>query len=181
MFSIAFYFKTLKEYKDYVVQHGSSKFRPSRCLTCGKCWLRCHGHYYRKADRENNSENSLNPIPVFRFYCPSCQHTCSVLPQCIPPRRWYLWTVQQLALLLITLEHSLRYIANQVTPARSTIGRWDNRFKNMFQLHALHLRSKFPELGVSANMFSTFWKACLSKMSLSEAMLWVHYAGEPIP
>jgi transposase-like protein len=181
MFSIAFYFNSLKEYVDYIVHHGSMKFRPYRCLNCGKTCLHCHGYYFRKADRENHGELSLNPVPIPRFFCPSCRRTCSVLPQCVSPRRWYLWAVQQIALLLITLEYSWRYIATKVPPARSSIKRWDNRFKAMFSLHTLHLRSKFPELGINAGTFSKFWKACLEKMSLAEAMLWVHCAGELVP
>lgn len=69
------------------------------CPYCAKSGLWRHGFYYRKADRENNAQNSLNPIPIARFYCPSCHHTCSLLPEGVPPFRWYLWNVQQIALL----------------------------------------------------------------------------------
>ncbi len=180
MFSIA-PFNSLRDFVEYIVQHGSKKLCPSRCLNCGKAGLRCHGYYPRKADRENHGAHSLNPILIPRFFCPSCRHTCSVLPQCISPRRWYLWAVQQITLLLITLEHSWRYIEKKVPPVRSTIKRWNNRFKNMLPLHKLHLLSRFPELGRNVGEFCIFWKACLEQMSLSQAMLWVHCAGEIIP
>jgi transposase len=181
MFSIAPYFTSLIKYVEYIVEHGSKGLRPKRCPHCGKSGMRCHGSYPRKADRENHGAESLNPVPIFRFYCPSCGHTCSVLPECIPPHRWYLWAVQQAALGLIILEHSLRYIATQVPPARSTIRRWNNRFKVMFILHTLHLRSRSPELGRSTGTFNLFWKACLEQMSLSWAMFWIHCAGEAVP
>ncbi len=49
---------------------------------------------------KNNSDSSLNPLKIQRYYCPSCRKTMSVLPECIPRNRWYLWSVQQVILLL---------------------------------------------------------------------------------
>lgn len=181
MTSIVPYFTTLNAYVDYIIHHEPKKLRPARCPNCGKSGLRCHGRYHRKADRENHREDSLNPVPILRFYCPCCRRTCSVLPECIPPRRWYLWPLQQVVLLLITLEHSWRYIERRVAPVRSTIKRWNYRFQEMFTLHAFHLRSRFPNLGRNAGTFNLFWKVCLEQMSLSQAMYLVHSAGEVVP
>lgn len=181
MFSIVPKFDSLKAYVDFTTLAEPKALKPRRCSHCGKNILWSHGSYPRKADRENYGKDSLNPIPIFRYYCPSCRHTCSVLPECIPPRRWYLWSVQQMALLLIILEHSYRYIAHKVPPARTTIRRWYNRFKERFPVHSLHLCSRFPELGASLTSFSLFWKTCLEQMSLDRAMVWLHLAGETIP
>ncbi|WP_226382967.1 DUF6431 domain-containing protein [Burkholderia mayonis] len=52
-----------------------------------------HGCYDRKADR--SADGQLNPVSVPRFRCPSCRRTCSRLPLCICPRRWYGWALQQ--------------------------------------------------------------------------------------
>ena len=56
-------------------------YRPAQCAQCGRGRLWGHGFYERKADR---STRELNPIPVPRFWCPGCKHTCSRLPAC----RW---------------------------------------------------------------------------------------------
>jgi hypothetical protein len=79
------------------------------------------------------------------------------------------------------LEQSYRSIATQMVPGRSTIKRWRLRFEEMFLVHALHLRSRFPELGRNNDCPFSFWKICLEQMSLSKAMYWVHHAGGKIP
>lgn len=181
MLIIARFFNSLVEYVEFIYQHGSKPFRPSKCGYCGKAGLRCHGFRERKADRENHCEDSLNPVLIPRFFCKHCRRTCSVLPNCISPRRWYLWSVQQLVLSLDILEHSLRYIASKTPPVRSTIARWELRLRTMFPIHSLHLKSRAPDLGRSAESFCIFWKACLAQMSLSDAMFWIYCAGEVIP
>lgn len=155
-------------------------YRPSNCCYCGYRKPRCHGHYTRKADRENSTEKSLNSIEIPRFYCPICKKTCSVLPECIPPRRWYLWHIQQACLLLSFSGMSLRQIAKRSLPSRWTISRWLGRLKEQFELHALHLKSRFSEFGYS-NSFERFWKNCLAKFSLSKAMLILNNLGVDIP
>ena len=78
-------------------------YRPKRCPHCGHAGVWSHGHYLRLPDRENSGPDSLNPIPILRFFCPQagCRRSCSALPECIPPRRWYLWSVQQAMLLFL--------------------------------------------------------------------------------
>lgn len=155
-------------------------YRPDSCCYCGHNKLRRHGYYPRKADRENAAEESLNPIMIPRFYCSSCKRTCSVLPECIPPRRWYLWCMQQACLLLTLSGKSLRQVEKQTLPSRWTISRWANRLKEQFDLHSLHLKSCFSELGYYS-LFERFWKNCLEKISLAKAMLVLNELGVAIP
>lgn len=82
-------------------------YRPERCPHCGRARMWCHGAYTRKADRERSRSASLNPVPIPRFLCSFCYRTCSRLPECVPPRRWYLWAVQQAVLGLICAGHSV--------------------------------------------------------------------------
>ncbi len=72
-------------------------YRPSRCPSCGKAGLWYHVCYLRFPGRSLN-DHHLNPISIPRFICPKCGKTCSVLPECIAARRWYLWAVQQIVL-----------------------------------------------------------------------------------
>lgn len=155
--------------------------RPVRCPTCGKSSLHCHGYYPRKAHRQSSGVASLNPIPIFRFLCIFCKHSCSVLPECIPPRRWYLWIVQQAVLLLLCFGCSKRNIASRLPPSRSTIRRWECRLIEMFKIHTFHLCSRFLELGRYLISLFTFWDVCLKQMPLARAMYWIHHAGGVVP
>ena len=172
---------TIKQYLNLLTEQGPSAFRPDCCPTCGKLGLWCHGTYPRKADRLNSGSESLNPIPICRFMCSRCNHTCSSLPECIPPRRWYLWIVQSAAWVLMLIQFSLRRIASILPPARHTFSRWGNRFTLSFKMHVFHLCSRFSDLGASSASMATFWGACLKDMTLSHAMYWIHHAGGKIP
>ena len=156
------------------IKNDAELYRPARCPNCGKHGVWCHGHYNRKADREN--KGSLNPIPVPRFFCPHCQTTCSVLPECISPRRWYSWKIQQAVLMLAFAGHSINAIAKNILPSRRTISRWMAHLKNQFHFYRDVLCAHFPELGLVSN-FVDFWKACLDKISFGRAMYLCHVSG----
>lgn len=156
------------------------RYRPSYCPHCGKSGLWQHGRYHRKSDRENPPERSLNPIPIPRFYCQHCAHTCSVLPECIPPKRWYLWLTQEAVLLLHMQGYSHRKISQSHMPSRFTVSRWVTRGIERFTDYASALKSHFSWLGY-CDGFVSFWQRCLSVMSLSSAMVVVNQSGMPVP
>jgi transposase-like protein len=156
------------------IKNNLELYRPARCPGCGRCGVWRHGHYNRKANRENNEP--LNPIPVPRFFCPHCNTTCSVLPECIAPRRWYLWKIQQIVLMLILAGNSINATAKKVLPSRRTISRWIVRLKNHFHFHRDVLCAHFSEFGLASN-FALFWKTCLDKISLGRAMYLCHVSG----
>jgi transposase-like protein len=161
-------------------QSSPDEYRPSRCPSCGKGGLWHHGCYGRKSDRENPPEHSLNPVPIPRFRCPHCRETCSTLPECIPPRRWYLWQVQQAALILMLAATSLQATSRQLLPSRKTLRRWRQRLKDCFVDHAFCLRGRHPELG-RVSGFEPFWQACLEHIPLSRAMIQVQQGGFCMP
>ncbi len=164
----------------YVATFSMKEFDKKRCLHCGKLGLWRHGHYPRKADRSSVSDESLNPILIQRYYCPSCCQTSSVLPECIPPKRWYLWDAQQEALLLLLVGKSLNATAKEITPSRHTIKRWLTRLKERFLLHKDVLCNYFIELGRTVN-YIDFWQAFFKTHLLSAAMRLCHVAGVLIP
>jgi hypothetical protein len=147
---------------------------------CGKSGLWCHGYRYRKSDRENNEQSTLNPIPILRLYCPTCKRTCSVLPECIPPHRWYLWLIQQIAIILYFSGISLTKISQKIIPSRFTISRWIKRLSDQFNTHALHFKSKWSWLGYYASV-NDFWSALLNKISLSQVMLFLNNQNVFVP
>lgn len=170
---------TLEQYL-FILQEAVESLRPKCCIHCGMLNLRHHGHYDRKSDRENSEEHSLNPVPILRFYCPHCKRTCSVLPECIPPRRWYVWSVQHIVLLLLILGNSFRVVASRASPSRSTCRRWWNRLKDRFLQHRDALSAQISKLGHAID-FNAFWNSCLAEISLDQAMLVCHLAGVVIP
>lgn len=165
-------FQYLRSYRE-----DPQQFRPQRCYHCGCSTLWYHGHYDRKPDRESGS---LNPVPISRFYCPACHHTCSTLPECIPPRRWYLWLIQQAAFLLNLAGHSCRSISRQLMPGRHTISRWWRQWQARHDEFSWVLRTLQPRFGYTPD-FVAFWRLCLSETPLSQVMIWLNQAGVIIP
>lgn len=157
------------------------QFRPKFCPNCKAVVLmRYHGVYYRKPDRENPSTSNVNPIPVARFFCSICRRTCSVLPECIPPRRWYLWSTQQTVLAKIVNGVSFNKTANEVIPSRRTAARWWRCLNERYPEHYLHLCSRFPWLGYSDGI-KKFWQSLFEKIKLSTAMFLLNNTGVFIP
>ena len=171
--------ESLDQHLYHLEQHPEA-YRPERCPHCGLSGVWRHGCYRRKADRDGEDGVYLDPVPIPRFYCRHCQATCSRLPGCMAPRRWYLWVVQQTALVLLLNGSSLRKVARQCTPDRRTIRRWRSWLEARFDQYSFHLRSHFPVLGRTTSLTS-FWSACLHRMSLADAMGWLDRAGAVIP
>ena len=79
---------TLHQHRE-TLGRAPDAYRPAACPHGGLGGLWSHGGYQRKADRAPRSLE--NPVPIPRFLCRGCQRTCSRLPACIAPRRWYDW------------------------------------------------------------------------------------------
>jgi len=142
------------------------RYRPERCPHCGRAGPWSHGSYVRKADREGAGKESLNPVAIPRFYCSSCRATCSRLPECVAPRRWYGWAVQQAVLVLLLAGTSIRAVSRAGLVSRRTVGRWWRWLHERFVDHGFHLRSLSPGLGRYAQLIP-FWSAALQRHALS--------------
>lgn len=156
-------------------------YRPKKCPGCSHGILWCHGFYTRKADRSDMNE-ALDPVPIPRFFCPDCRSTCSMLPECLPARSWYLWQVRQITFLLLLAGNSIgRTIsANGSRACRQTVQRWWRRFQDGSPLYSFHLRAHFPRLG-RHDGFTDFWTNCLAFMPLSTVMRLLHEENVPVP
>jgi hypothetical protein len=150
-----------------------------------------HGCYERKADRradgdlnpgkaDRRADGDLNPVAVPRFQCPSCRRTCSRLPLCICPRRWYGWALQQQVLQLLIAGASLRRTAAIFALGYHTVRRWWRWLSTAHEDFYFHLRSRLTSLGRSVD-FAAFWLACLQLMPLCEAMAWLDHDGVAVP
>jgi transposase-like protein len=146
-------------------------YRPRACPHCLCAGVWRHGCYHRKADRRVGGE-SLNPVPVPRFLCRECVRTCSRLPACIAPRRWFDWFVQQAVLLLLLGGMSLHGCARCSGRDRRTVRRWRDWLHERGEQFAFVLRSRWPELGRAAD-FESFWRNVIDELSLQQALAWL--------
>ena len=144
-------------------------YRPLSCPHCGIKIVWQHGYYTRKADRRQQGEDSLNPVPILRFCCSVCRRTCSRLPLCVAPRRWYNWSVQQSVLDRLLNGFSGHHCADAEGLDRRTVGRWWNWLQERGQTFEFHLRARLPELG-RVSGFNDFWRLVFKSMGLAAAM-----------
>lgn len=161
---------TLDQHLD-AVRTNRDVYRPDACPHCRLGGLWRHGCYHRKADRGAGGE-SLNPVAVLRFLCRECLRTCSRLPLCIAPRRWYDWAVQQVVLALLLSGCSVNHCSCRTCCARRTVRRWRDWLHARSERFAVFLRSRFAQLGRSPDRDS-FWRNVLDSMSLAQAMAWL--------
>jgi len=161
------------------IKESPYRYRPNRCPNCGKAGLWCHGGYFRKPGRRPD-DRYLNPVWIPRFMCPECRQTCSVLPECIPPRRWHLWATQQIVLNGVLHDRSIRSVGHHEGLVRSTVRRWKRWLEDRFVAQAACLRSVFSEFGRYPELQS-FWWAVWQAMTLAKAMLFCHQTGMTVP
>jgi len=145
--------------------NGGDAYRPASCPHCQAAGLWHHGRYLRKADR---SEARRNPVAILRFLCNACLRTCSRLPACIAPRRWYDWAMQQVVLLLLLAGVSLRQGCRHSGCARSTLRRWRHWLHTRSAQFGFFLRSRLPVLGRLPE--PNFWPEVIASMSLCAVM-----------
>lgn len=148
------------------------QYRPGACPHCRRAGVWRHGCYHRKADRGTGGGESRNPVPVLRFLCLACARTCSRLPACIAPRRWYDWAVQQAVLVLLLGGMSLHGCARCSGFNRRTVQRWRDWLRERGEQFTFFLRSRWPELGRAAD-FESLWRTVIDEMSLQRAMSWL--------
>jgi transposase-like protein len=177
MHRIVFAFPVLEQHLN-AVERTPQVYRPVACGHCGCSGVWCHGRYHRKADR--SAAGALNPVPVLRFRCRTCSRTCSRLPLCIAPHRWYNWADQQRVLLLLLAGCSQRRASAIFALDRHTVRRWWQRLGERRLAFEFHLRSRFAELGRSVDI-TEFWLRCLQRMPLCEAMAWLDGDGVFVP
>jgi transposase-like protein len=148
------------------------RFRPAACPHCGIARPCRHGYYYRKAVHGRAPDSACARVPIPRFRCAGCKRTCSRLPACIAPRRWYDWLMQQVMLLRLSTGEPLAAACAYGKIDRHTVRRWRDWLGLRGEIFAFSLRSRFPEWGRVADT-PAFWCRCLAERSLQELMAWL--------
>jgi len=155
-------------------------YKPKECPYCQEVIIWSHGYYFRKPDRLNSSEHTLNDVPIPRFKCAACQHTFSTLPECIAPRRWFPWSIQQICLELSLMGLSIRQLHHLFPIARSTISRWLDWLTHQFDDHRKALCVNVSTMGYYTTC-SAFWRCWFMTRRLSQAMVLLHQADVSVP
>ena len=171
--------ETLKQHQA-LLDENPDVYRPACCPKCGRAGLHHHGCYERNPPRGEGLFLELGVVLILRFFCPACRRTCSRLPACLSPRRQYWWKRQQAVIEQLCAGAPARAVAREELPSRHTIRRWRDRVERTFDLHALHLRSRFAEMGRGQG-WAEFRSYCLHTMSLSQAMGWLDHDGVVVP
>lgn len=161
-------------------------YRPEACPACGLADPWAHGSYTRKADRQAEAGGQRQLMAIPRFICsnPQCRRTCSRLPSCIAPRRWYLWALQQTVLLQLLAGRSLLAVAGDFAPGcgpvRSTLRRWHAWLEGAPASWVFHLKSRFAQLARYGDGLA-FWVGSLRALGLAQAMTALDAQGECVP
>ncbi len=103
-----------------------------------------------------------------------------MLPECIAPKRWYQWQVQEQCLVACFDGDSSQEIARQFSPSRQTVVRWMHWVVDRFKDFRPDLQSRFPVLGYESEAFG-WWKRLLQKTSLAAAMVILNAMGVNVP
>jgi hypothetical protein len=152
-------------------------YRPTQCAHCSRGRLWGHGCYERKADR---GTGELNSIPVPRFWCPGCKHSCSRLPACIAPRRWYDWAKQQAVLIALLMGESLNACAPTHGIGLDTARRWWRWLQQRTEMFRFRLLTQWSEWGRAVG-WGGFWRLAFSVRPLRDSMAWLDNQGLRVP
>jgi hypothetical protein len=107
-------------------------------------------------------------------------HSCSRLPECIPPRRWYSWLLQQQALQSLLAVYSLRRCSVAHGLCRSTVRHWWRWLASSTPTFEFFLKSRYPELGRTSD-WQSFWVTCLNTTPLSYVIANLDHDGVIVP
>ncbi len=162
------------------LEQAPELYRPNACIYCQETLIWRYGYYYRKPDRLNHGKESQNDIPIPRFQCVTCRRTFSTLPECIAPRRWYPWAIQQACIWLSLCGWSIRQIDRLFPTARSTLSRWFRWLDEKFTHHHRVLCGKDATLGYYSQL-TPFWFHWLDSKLLSHAMVLLNQEGVIVP
>lgn len=172
--------KTLSKHLEKL-KSNRDDYCPSSCKKCCGLVIHSHGCYYRKASRDSHLDDADNPIPIPRFRCKGCGITFSCLPECIPPRRWYTWSVQEEALSQLLTLKNFTQGAKKLVPSRRTLSRWWDAWKRDHPVYADLIQAQYPTLGRLTAKFGDFWRTCLSRFTLANVMRVLYNQGAPVP
>jgi len=171
---------SLVQYQKLIAEN-SERLWPKNCPECNQDHFIRKGCYCRKPNyTKAPDEKRIDPVPILRYYCKNCNITFSALPECLPPRRHYIWDEQQAVVEPVLQGESYYKVDKNRKPSRWTISRWFRRLIEQERLHLDCFRALMPELG-RLSYFATSWLQLFAQRSLAQLMRILHQAGIPVP
>lgn len=128
------------------------------CEGCGH-WMHKHGHYLRSVI----SKCELIRIPIYRWFCPRCKNTVSLLPDFLVPSARFTTWVREAAISRKFQGRSYRKISETVTAtimrvSRSTIKRWWTQHLNRASHLSLWIAKQLAERNHNEDLFDIYPK-----------------------
>src|SRR5690606_26418243 len=132
---------------------------PQLILCCDHCGrkLHKHGRYFRWVA----SKSELIQIPIYRWLCPDCGTTVSMLPDFLIPWARFTTFVRESAIVRKLQGKSLKWVASSVTStsigvSRSTVKRWWKRKRSQLPSLALWLAAQLVTNGCEEDVLRTY-------------------------
>lgn len=126
---------TVQSYLELFADGCPENLRPVECPSCKAMRkLHRHGHYKRMVFTLEEAYS----IPIFRFKCPICGKTTSLLPPFIGEKEQTAWEVQEEVMRKQTKGQSLTQVAGELTAAggpysEKSLWRWTTRWNRLLR------------------------------------------------
>jgi hypothetical protein len=155
-------------------------FRPGCCQECNCKSMWIHGSYERCIIRKDVNRLIEESVLILRFKCGACFHTASTLPDFICPRRWYLYSMQQLVIKRKLENEATRTIASDLSLSRDTVHRWFNWIIINHDLYNKELSSLCIGIGLGVSP-NKFWLSLFTQETLSRVMFQLYKLEITVP
>lgn len=172
-------YPSLQNYKDEVEKNPDA-LRPDCCPECKQPKLWLHGFYNRLIIRKDASRTIDEEAKILRFQCVQCEATFGALPEFICPRRWYLWSMQQIIITELLQGESIASAARNHDLSRDTVYRWNQWFMKNSEVYRKLLYSLNLQAGMSLSN-NQYWLFRFTSVSLSHDMMLIYDLGIAVP
>ncbi len=141
----------------YLRRYGKSQPNIEMCCPlCGRT-MHKHGCYYRTAAMRGRAIK----IPIYRWYCPSCKKTLSLLPDFLIPWARYTTVMREIAVRRKMEGKSFAQIADLISSkavavSRCTVKRWYKRHLRQVEKVSLWLCKKLIQAGTEQDLLRQY-------------------------
>lgn len=161
---IHFLGKTCKSYiRSFGIQCPSLQFH---CPNCNERHMHKHGHFKRTV----STKHQTFTIPIYRWFCPQCKQTLSLLPDFLIPWARFTTMVREASVMRRTNGFSFNRIAQTVATfsigiSASTIKRWWKWHLQQIPLASSWIASELIQRQVHMDLFRIHFRGIQSTVA----------------